>query len=151
MIPGEIDEQIVADLLAATPAVRTRLRDVLDEIRNLSATHQLATWPESVGSGTSDDPYQMPYPIYDPLVEQLLSALAEANAQPMYDWMDWDGARRYRDADAIAHAPLGDVLRVITSIVRGERFCDGTIGAAISSGVLVAAADRVSSAIPPIG
>ena len=93
----------------------------------------------------------MCYPSYDPLVIKLLGALCDVNAQPIFDWMSWYGSRRYNDAESIAHAPLADVLRVITTIIRGERFCDGTIDGALKSGVLLAAANRVALAISPSG
>lgn len=146
----ETDERFVSELLESTPAARAQLREVVEKMQAHPTPHLLARWSDPKGSGTPEDPYQLGYPIYDPLVYRLTAGLVQANAQPTFDWMAWEGARRYRDADAIASAPLTDVLRVITTIIRGERFCDGTIENAITSGVLLAAATRVTAAIPPV-
>jgi hypothetical protein len=43
----------------------------------------------------------------------------------------------------VQRAPLADVVRLITAFVRGERFADGTIAAALDDGRLLAAAQRV--------
>jgi hypothetical protein len=38
-------------------------------------------------------------------------------------------------------------MRLITTIVRCEHFCDGTIAKAIEDGSLVAAAERINAAL----
>jgi hypothetical protein len=68
--------------------------------------------------------------------EAMVSALVAARACPVFDWMSWAGADRLRTGEEVAAASLVDVLRLITASVRGERFSDGTIAAALTSGVL---------------
>jgi hypothetical protein len=85
----------------------------------------------------------MPYPDYHPAVDELVDALRATHAVPVFDWTHWDGVERYPDATAVQHAPLADVARLITAIVRGERFSDGTIAAALDDGRLLAAAQRI--------
>lgn len=38
-------------------------------------------------------------------------------------------------------------MRLVTVIVRGERFCDGTIANAIQDGSLIAAAEKISAVL----
>lgn len=80
----------------------------------------------------------------------MVGALVDARAQPLFGWMQWQDQELYRSGGAMVDAPLADVLRMITVIVRGERFCDGTIGSALDSGVLIAAAERVLAALDRI-
>lgn len=61
--------------------------------------------------------------------------------------MNWDGSRRYPRGVGLAEAPVADAMRLVTVIVRGERFCDGTIAKAIDDGSLVAAAERIITAL----
>ena len=85
----------------------------------------------------------MQYPDYHPAVDELVAALGAANAVTVFDWMHWDGVGRYQEAMDVQGAPLADVVRLVTAIVRGERFSDGTIAAALDDGRLLAAAQRV--------
>lgn len=89
------------------------------------------------------DPFVPSFPDYDAGVYELIEALLAANAQPVFDWMSWDGSRRYPGGAGLAVAPVAEAMRLVTAITRGERFCDGTIAKAIEDGSLVAAAERV--------
>ena len=43
----------------------------------------------------------------------------------------------------MAAAPVADAARMVTAVIRGERFGDGTIAAALDDGTLLAAAARL--------
>jgi hypothetical protein len=46
--------------------------------------------------------------------------------------MNWKGVLRYRDYPAaLATAPVGDAVRLLTAIQRAERFGDGNIEGAL--------------------
>jgi hypothetical protein len=143
--PG--DEEIVARLRSAGPAEVAALRAAADEVRRTAAGGPLATWPEPEGDGSAQNPLSMPYPVYHPAVDRLTSALVTVGACPVYDWRRWPGVTRLSTPAAVAGAPLADVARLVTAILRGERFTDGVIGAALESGVLLAAADRILTGI----
>ena len=52
-----------------------------------------------------------------------------------FDWMNWEGVLRYRENPAaLATAPVGDAVRLLTAIQRAERFGDGNIEGALESG-----------------
>ncbi len=62
------------------------------------------------------------------------------------DWMAWaatPGAQRLiRDPAEIAHATHDELIALLTTIIRGERFSDGEIAAAYERGTLLAIAER---------
>jgi hypothetical protein len=76
---------------------------------------------------------QMPYPIYDPLVEEFMRTTASEG------WMDYgyrpeQAYMLLKDDQAIARANLNEIKSMLTFIVRGERFSDGHWGSMISQG-----------------
>lgn len=170
-LSGPTDKEIVAAVHTADAEDRGRLRAALQRIdRVWAAGDPLVSWsaPRGDGSvvgapvppqsdrtkegkgadgreGIADNPHALPYPTYDDAVWTLIGALIAVQAQPVFAWMSWSGGGRYRTVGDVAAAPLADVPRLITSIVRGERFGDGMIAAALDSGVLIAAAERIGA------
>ena len=78
-----------------------------------------------------------------------LSDTAEAFVQAVYDlgwvradfdwgeWMQTQEASRLRDdSDALATATPDQLARLLTVLIRQERFCEGSLGAAYESGLL---------------
>ncbi len=87
----------------------------------------------------------MPWPTCAPEVPVLPAALERAGAVPVFDWVHRDACRRHRTAEDVAVAPLADVARLVTTIVRGERSADGTVAGALEDGRLLAAAHRCAT------
>ncbi len=142
--PDPENASLRAVLLQATPAARERLRAALEAVKNSIAEGPRAvTWSAMTGAGSSADPLVLSYPLYGDMVEELLAALLAVNAQPVFDWMSWDGSQRYPRGAGLAAAPVADAMRLITAIVRGEHFSDGSIAQAVADGSLVAATERV--------
>jgi len=134
------DAGLTARLQSTTTEARNRLRTALQAIRR--TRKPLVEWRG--GERDANGVVHMPFPVYHPAVDRLVESLRQANAIAAgFDWMHWDGARRYSVEADVLTAPLEDVVRLVTAIVRGERFCDGTIAAAIEDGRLLAAAQRV--------
>jgi len=145
--PDPENEKLRTLLLQATPAARTRLRAALEVVKSLSAEGRpVDAWSPITGEGSTADPLVLSYPEYD-AVEQLVAALVAVNAQPVFDWMNWYGSRRYPGGAGLAGAPVADAMRLVTVLVRGERFCDGTIAKALEDGSLLAAAERIIAAL----
>ena len=138
------NEKLTTVLLQATPAACKRLRAAIEGVKSHSAEGRpVVAWSPMTGEGSIAEPLVLSYPEYDAGVEQLVAALFAVNAQPVFDWMRWDGSRRYAGGVGLAQAPVADAMRLVTVIVRGERFCDGTIAKAIEDGSLVVAAERI--------
>jgi hypothetical protein len=57
---------------------------------------------------------------------------------PLADWTNWYRADRFPDAASVSVGPVADVIRLATSIVRGNRFSEGAVASSLDSGVLVA-------------
>lgn len=73
----------------------------------------------------------VPFPKYPPLVQRVTELLYEIGAiTPAYQWMDHEPPRPGDDG-AIGAA---DAVRLLTAVVRGERFGDGCIAKALENG-----------------
>jgi hypothetical protein len=84
-------------------------------------------WPERPG--------QMPYPDYSARVQAASRLLQQVGAvTPVYHWMQ----QQPPVLDAEGKVSTADAVRLATTIIRSERFGDGNIGAAVSTGVLQA-------------
>ena len=63
-----------------------------------------------------------------------------------FDWMQWlatpDGRNLAGHPEAVATASADDLGRLLTAIIRSERFGDGQIEGALESGLLLAIARR---------
>lgn len=92
---------------------------------------------------------QMPYPVYSDAMERLLGVIGELGLVVPFEWMQWDGVERYRGGAGMAAAPVGDAVRMITAVVRSERFCDGSIEGAWQDGTLPAALARLRARYGP--
>ena len=137
---GPGDAEVLAALAAAPEADLVRLRAAVAAVEETDGP--LAGCRG--GQPGADGVLQWPYPVYAPAVEELLAALARVGAVPVFDWAQWDGRSRLRSADDVAAAPLADVARFLTTLVRGERFADGTVAAALDDGRLPTAARRIA-------
>ena len=74
------------------------------------------------------------YPTYGERVQRACEALYKVGAvTPTYHWMNRPAQVMPSDGTALRPA---DAIRVATAVVRGERFCDGTIGQALEKGAL---------------
>ncbi|HSH60999.1 MAG TPA: DUF6508 domain-containing protein [Acidimicrobiales bacterium] len=86
---------------------------------------------------------QMPYAIYSTASERVVRSLYEVGAVVPFNWPDWDGVKKYRGVLALDSAPVADAVRMATAIVRADRFSEGTIGAMLEDGTLLAALRRL--------
>jgi hypothetical protein len=65
------------------------------------------------------------------------------------DWMRWAGTpeaqRLISDPTTVAGASHDDLIYLLTTIIRGERFSDGEIAGAYERGTLLAIAQRAQA------
>ncbi|MEY9836763.1 hypothetical protein ABH941_001983 [Streptacidiphilus sp. EB103A] len=93
------------------------------------------TWTEN--RQQPDGVWQLGYPVYSRRVDSIHSALSSVGAvSPAYHWMAFAPPQLSREE---TFSPA-DAVRAATHVVRGERFGDGTIGAALLDGTLFAVA-----------
>lgn len=133
----------IEERLRAVPA--NRWRALWTAVDALPAGEKPAVWRGGNQIGTrvvdgSERPvFQMPYPEYSEAVDRVLDALHALDIIVPFNWPEWDGTGRYRGGRALDEAPVADAVRMMTAIIRAERFSEGTIAAAVEDGTLAAA------------
>jgi Family of unknown function (DUF6508) len=131
-----------ADLVAAMESHPAELWERLFVAADaLEAGSRHASWRQPAASENSSATF--PYPVYSDTVEEIQSLLHDLDVIVSFDWPAWDGAAHYPRGEGLASAPVAEAARVATVVVRGERFCDGTIAQAISDGTLNAVLGRL--------
>jgi hypothetical protein len=136
---GQIsDAEVLGHLAGADDPAWGELRAAVDDLVRLD---EWVTWTDSQ---TRDDGVLMlGYPVYCDEWERVHRAMGGVGAVVPFAWPDWPDLPRYRDGADLASAPAADAVRVITAVVRGERFGDGNIAGALGSGVLQSALYRL--------
>lgn len=68
------------------------------------------------------------------------TAAANGFVTPGFDWGAWSGTpgavRLMRDPEAMRDATADDLARMLTTVVRGDRFSEGTLEWAFESGLI---------------
>lgn len=144
------DEEIAAVLAAISPDGWDRLWRAVDELDGVQGgSSALVHWAggEQVGTtmvrGVEKPVHLMPYAVYSDAVNRLVRQLYELQLVTTFNWPEWEGTDRYRSGRDLAEAPVADAVRLITAVVRSDRFCDGAIATAIEDGTLPAALRRL--------
>ena len=92
---------------------------------------------------------QMPWYEYEPRVDRFVQDMYAAKLVRPVDWMRWagtpEGQQLISDPSAIANASHDDVIYLLTTVIRGERFSDGEIAGAYERGTLLAIAKRAQA------
>ena len=129
----EEDEAVLAGVRAATPSQWDRLWAAVDRLEGE------ATWAEWVPAHRRPDGVTvLGWPRYSEAMEGLLQGLGGVGAvTPAFDWPAW------RQSPQDPSRSAADAVRWITSVVRSERFGDGSIEAAMRDGTLPAAVARL--------
>lgn len=101
------------------------------------------------GEAGADGVIQMPWFERSPEMERFTHEMAEAGFVRAVPWMDWaqtPPARRFiEDPASISDASRDDLVYLLTTIIRGERFGDGQIEGAYERGTLLAIARRAGA------
>lgn len=101
------------------------------------------------GDHLPDGSIQMPWYEPSPETARFVQEMYAANLVCGVDWMEWAGTERghalMEDPAAIASATAIELVYLVTTIIRGERFGDGQIEGAIERGSLLAAAQRAGA------
>jgi hypothetical protein len=143
-----VDAAIRESLGATTPEAWAELATALAAVEGL-AEDGYSTW---TGTSTGDDGVlTLGWPEYAPEVERLRAAVGAAGLVVPYAWPDWSGIERHRGGRGLEEAPVEDAVRMVTAVVRSERFADGSIDGALRDGTLQAALRRVLDAGPAPG
>ncbi|MBI2776802.1 MAG: hypothetical protein HYX57_06030 [Chloroflexi bacterium] len=101
------------------------------------------------GQADSAGVIQMPWYEYQPEVDRFVEDMYAAKLVRPVDWMRWAGTpeaqRLISDPTAIADASQDDLIYLLTTIIRGERFSDGEIAGADERGTLRAITEKAQA------
>jgi hypothetical protein len=131
------DSDIKVQLLLSPPERWQRLWSAVDDLLAEQPS------PREIRIQNADGSLCLPYAVYSDAVDRVQHALYEVDAIVGFDWTNWDGIRRYQGDRDLADAPVADACRMLTLIMRAERFNDGTIGRALDDGTFQAALLRL--------
>ena len=126
------DAELEAGLAAAPPSAFAELWAAAD---SLAAEDAHGTWVD----GVEREVRHMPYVDRSPALDRVHTALGGVGAIVPFDWPSWGGLARYRSADDVARATVAEAVRLVTALVRGDRFNEGLLLAAADDGRLAAA------------
>ena len=96
-----------------------------------------------VVDGVEKPVIQMPYVIYSGAVFDVIAKVGGLGASEPFDWQAWDGLNRYPNGRGLEEAPVAESVRMVTAIVRADRFGEGTLLASLEDGTFMAAVDRL--------
>jgi hypothetical protein len=94
------------------------------------------------GGKHKDGTYSLPYPNYDPLVEEFFGVVSQS-------WLDYEYSpeqayEMLRDENLVKSASLSQIKSMLTFCVRGERFSDGHWGEMIEKGYIRRLLERLA-------
>ncbi len=85
-------------------------------------------WAEFFGNPLWSDPSVAKQDDLLPLTKSLY----DLGVVVPFDWPEWHASGRYSGGHGLASAPVADAVRLLTSYVRGDRFCDGALLAGVA-------------------
>jgi hypothetical protein len=137
------------------------MNDTVNAFKNLpdEATKQLTNlnsriqkhsgpWGESRGGDTDENGVmQMPWWEQNPLIGEFVKFMYDNNLIVNFDWGSWDKGREwYKSTDETKYDRLDveTALKLITAVVRNDRFHDGTLVNAFESGAFPKIINRLA-------
>jgi len=86
---------------------------------------------------------------YRQFVTEFMEGLHERHLNVVFDWGKWKcGEKLFFHPNLIAQATAADCLKLITSCVRKDRFCEGFMAQALEQGVIAACLKRLREFYP---
>jgi len=127
-------------------ADRLRILSDLEPILE-SADADFGHWD---GSPPVDGVIHMPYYVFGPTADAVRAAIGRGGwIITGFDWITWlrteEGAALRDRPEALAAATVDDLARLLTAIVRSDRFVEGSLAGAFESGLLSRIAQRAAT------
>ena len=133
------DDTVVTGLRHAPRSAWVRLLDAIDV---LGLVDKYGVWRGGRTIEGDEGVLEMPFVDYVDEVDRLVQALYEVNAIIDIDSIEVDIARQMVTCDP---ANVTDTVRMITTIVRVDRFSEGHLLRALEDGTLLVLARRLAS------
>jgi hypothetical protein len=123
-----------------------RLRGLAAHLPDLERGMHFGEWRG--GNADERGVIQMPWFDFSTAARAFVADLGRCGWVTPFDWPAWAATERGRrlvtDPAAIAGASVEDLGRILTTLVRGDRFSEGTLVNAYETGVLTAIVRRAS-------
>lgn len=133
------DDTVVAGLLGAPRSAWVRLLDAIDIV---GLVDEFGTWRGGTTIEGDDGVLEMPWVDYADEVDRLVKALYDVNAVVESDGIEVDVARQMVTSDP---NNVIDTVRMITIVLRVERFSEGQLLRSLDEGTLQVLVRRLAS------
>jgi len=129
---------------ADSRALLRRLRKLAAHRPALERGMNFGEW--AGGEQLDDGSIQMPWFDFSAEAQAFVQNLYDAEWVQPFDWMTWlstpEGRRLVNDPSAVSEVSAEQLTRLVTAVVRRDRFAEGALAAAYGSGMLAAIARR---------
>lgn len=106
-------------------------------------------WFPEEGAPSAGGTFVVPWFELSPMGAAFLDACYTHRWVVPVDWVEWRKTPRaralYDDPAALAEATPEELALLLTSLVRGDRFCEGTLAGAYDEGVLLRVVQRAAA------
>ena len=131
-------------------SARDRLRAIgtfVDELENPAFV--AGTWHRS--ERTREDPNVWTMPWFELSPRALAFVTALGGLVTVFDWPAWaqtpEAQALHDDRGVLAAATLEDLTKLVTAVLREDRFVEGALGASFESGLMAAIARRAGALV----
>ena len=91
------------------------------------------------GDGTTESPYTMPYHVEAPIVRKFVGIAYKIPIMVVFSWGNWSKLNTFLKDKSFNFDTI-DIptkCKIITAIIRADRFCDGATSGEFESGVVL--------------
>lgn len=113
-----------------------------EELLDLNDRIQAHTGPwgeELGGEENADKSIQMPYYAWDPLIHEFVEFMYKNNLMVGFNWGSWEQGRewfRSEDQNKYKNLNIETALKLLTAVIRNDRFVEGALVHAFKTGEL---------------
>jgi hypothetical protein len=113
-------------------------------------------WQPMTGKGTLSEPLTTPWFKFSEVADRFIQMLYDARwVNPDFDWPKWydspEWQKLYGHPEAIVTADAEQLAKLLTTLVRQDRFCEGTLAKAYEDKILLAIVERAESLLAARG
>lgn len=116
---------------------RSHWAPLFDLIPKIEATDRFGEMV--IDEGADEAPAQFPYYSADDLVFEFFEVLRQVSVLVDFDWPKWTEGQAMLDDERFDYdtVDLATKCKLLTAIVRSDRFCEGALEAAFRSGLVL--------------